>query len=137
MFSPAAIPSCDRDLIAVSRGVFDHHHGIGARWRRRTRHDGRRLSGLDFEPRMRCGSGFDFRNHGKGDGNLCQVGGAYRIAISRGSRKRREIAIGQHRLGQNLARAVEQFHQFLASRPQGRGVFLNHMTRLLEAQDGS
>ena len=68
-------------------------------------------------------------------GRLGKIGGPYRVAVTHGAGKRREIAVGKHRLGQNLSCAFEQLYQFLAVGTQMRGVIFHQVTRVLEAQN--
>jgi hypothetical protein len=57
---------------------------------------------------------------------LSQIGRAHRIAIARGARKRRDVAIGYDSLGEDAAGGPEQTNRFFPARLHfGRSLFDN------------
>jgi len=90
---------------------------------------------LNLERCIPGGPSFDFCDDLQPGGEFRQVGSAHRVAVACGSRKRREIAVGNYRLSQNLAGAVEQLQQFFASRTQRCSVLLDQVARLFKSQD--
>ena len=77
----------------------------------------------------------DFSDYFERRGQAGNIGDPYRVPVTHGAGKGREISVGKHRLGQNLSCAFEQLHQLLAVGTQMRGVFFHQVTRVLEAQN--
>jgi hypothetical protein len=66
---------------------------------------------------------------------LSEVRGSNRIAVTCGSRERRKITVGNHRFGQDLSSAVEQFDKVLAARAQPGCMFFHQVARFFEGQN--
>ena len=82
---------------------------------------------------------FDFADHIERYWDLRQVRGPHRITIARRSRKRRKVAIGEHRFGQRAAWRSKQIHGFPAASLNldldQRGLLLDHSAGIFKAQD--
>jgi hypothetical protein len=66
---------------------------------------------------------------------LRKIRSADRIPVAHGPWERREVAVGENGLGQNLpgASAFQQIHQFLAAWMQSGSVMFHQVTRFFEA----
>ena len=63
-----------------------------------------------------------------------QVGGAHGVAIARGSREGRDIAVGGDGLGENSARGLQQAYAFGGWRNDFRGLLFDNTARIFKTQ---
>ncbi len=84
-------------MIAGTRSVLNHDDGVGTTRRSRAGHNRDRLSRPDCRNLRHARS--DFANDLQNRGQALNISGSQRVAITRGPRKRRKVAVSKNRLG--------------------------------------
>ena len=101
--------------VTLRRCVFDHYDGVRA-WRDRgAGHDGICLAAIQRGCGLN-GAGFDLSDYFELGRKLRQIGGVDRIAVARGSREGRDVAVGGDGLGQHSPGSLEQSYSLVGAR---------------------
>jgi hypothetical protein len=80
-------------------------------------------------------AGFDLSDYLQLGRKCRQIGGTHRVAITRGSGKGRDVAIGGDGLGENSSGGVEKVLCFFRARMHLRSVLLDKAACILKAQE--
>ncbi len=132
MLSPAEIPFVISTRLPW-RDVYSTITTASAPGRcRRAGHDSRALARFQPDGSFGRRSGFDLSNHLERGGNLNEVSGSHGIAVARGSREGRKIAVGSYWLSQDLSGTLKQVDEFFAPRAQAGSVLLDQVARFFE-----
>ncbi len=91
----------------MKRRVFDHYYGVGARRHRRAGHDGEGFAATQRGWKL-SGTCFDFSDYLELGWKRREIGCVQRVAIARGSREGRDVAVGGDGLGEDSAGGLEQ-----------------------------
>ncbi len=119
---------------SITVGVFDHHDGIGACGDGSPGHDFGTFASINDNVTGVL-SGSDFGNDLQAGWNLSQIGGPDGKAITRGSWKRRQVAVGADLLGENAASGRQEVTALSLDNAELAGMIFDGATRGFKRQD--
>jgi hypothetical protein len=118
-------------VVPGARRVLNHDYRIRSAGDSGPGHDCDSLPRRDCRNLPRTGSRFSDNFQSRWNG--FQVGREHGISVTRRPWKRRDVAIGMDRLGQNASAGIQQSKQFPPFGPQVRSMALNHGTSFFKA----